>query len=420
MMSTVDIYLYGTPLGNLKMNKDKYQLQWHPNAITQFGLGAKTLSETLAIGMPTQQSSIVSFFGGLLPEAEGLRALSRRAKCSETDLLKLLTYTTPDLPGAVVIGDRQEGTYFEVDAESVEAKLKSTDRYPLGNVGGGGSLTGYQPKITLARFDGQWFDSTTGATSTHILKPSTAEQEQLVWWEHYCVSLARELGLSQYKTGVSTFGATPALVIERFDRRIKSHGRVEKIHQEDFSQILGIGWDSNAKFEQNNTASSYRNMASVLKGLPKLEAAAQSIEQLFYSLLFNLCIGNTDAHAKNHALIKPYKGEVKLAQLYDLFPLALSYEGTKSMALKVNGKSFLGDITLKDAVKEAINWRSALKDLDDKAHVFLQKIQIANDTLDIPEAGKHLPEYINQVCSRLLNGQSAFPESTVPFILTTV
>ncbi|MFT4185767.1 MAG: HipA domain-containing protein [Micrococcaceae bacterium] len=417
-MAEVDVYLYGTHIGTLSQLKNKYELRWTHEAISRFGFGAECLSDRLPIGFEAKTADIESFFGGLLPEAAGLKVLARRAKCPENDLLGLLKYTTPDLPGAVVLDKRQDGNYLPIDDKGIEKKMKNTGRYPLGNVGGGGSLTGYQPKITLTRFGEEWFDSDNGATSTHILKPSSKEHERSAWWEHYCLCLARELKLCNFTTVVTTFGQTPALVIERFDRKIKDKFQVEKIHQEDFSQVLGVGWDSDAKFEHNNPKSSYKNIAAVLKSLPNISAVEKSLNFLMYSLLFNLCIGNTDAHTKNHGLLKPKDGEENLAPLYDLFPLALSYEGTKSMALSVNDKTYLGSISLDDVLTEIKSWKVPIKNLEIIVTEFLEKLKKANSSIDIPEAGKHLPKYIDIVCSRLLEGKAAFPVTPIPFILT--
>lgn len=110
-------------------------------------------------------------------------------------------------------------------------------------------LAGYQPKLLLARFGGQWYLPRGRAHSTHILKPRLEGRPDGLAREHYGHALAAGLGLAGYRTELVGNGARQYLVIERYDRTVEGES-VALVHQEDAAQALGLDWaDDNAKFQ---------------------------------------------------------------------------------------------------------------------------------------------------------------------------
>lgn len=110
---------------------------------------------------------------------------------------------------------------------------------PLGNkpTGGKTSLAGVQDKIVLARTTRGWNRVIDGWPSTHIVKPESADNPTAIYDEEYGARIVRAASLSAFDTRIEEFDGAPGLVIERYDRSPDApQGR---IHQEDFSQILG-------------------------------------------------------------------------------------------------------------------------------------------------------------------------------------
>jgi serine/threonine-protein kinase HipA len=118
-----------------------------------------------------------------------------------------------------------------------------------------------------------------------------------------------------------------SLAVRRFDR---SHP-ARRIHTEDFAQVFGVYPEDKYK------KASYGSIARVLW----LEAGEEAITEYTRRLVFNVLIGNADAHLKNWSLIYPDRRTPKLAPAYDLVAtvpylpgdrLALSLADTKEFA----------------------------------------------------------------------------------------
>ena len=108
------------------------------------------------------------------------------------------------IAGAVTIGDpqsarRSQPRYEPVSDGEIIARLRrAAFDGDLGSDDQSRSmLAGYQPKLLLARFEGQWYLPRGRAHSTHILKPRLAGRPDGLAREHYGHELAAELGLAQ-------------------------------------------------------------------------------------------------------------------------------------------------------------------------------------------------------------------------------
>jgi hypothetical protein len=62
------------------------------------------------------------------------------------------------------------------------------------------------------------------------------------------------------------------------------------------------------------------------------------LQSLLKAVLFNLLIGNNDAHGKNFSLIYRADGQTRLAPLYDLVSTAAYPELSARMAMKIGGE----------------------------------------------------------------------------------
>lgn len=95
-----------------------------------------------------------------------------------------------------------------------------------------------------------------------------------------------------------------SLAIRRFDRPRPG----ERVHIEDFAQVFGV-------YPENKYRNaSYGHIARVLW----LETGEAGVTEYTRRLVFNVLIGNADAHLKNWSLIYPDRRTPKLAPAYDL------------------------------------------------------------------------------------------------------
>ena len=216
-------------------------------------------SYPLSLSMPLASaehghSSIEPFLWGLLPDNDRvLENWARRFQVSPRNAFRLITNVGEDCAGAVqfvrperVEPLRTEPTTAEVawlTEDEIAERLRnlradhSAWRAPTDT--GQFSLAGAQPKTALLFENGRWGVPSGRTPTTHILKPPTGEWDGHAENEHFCLSLARSLGLIVPNSSVSRFGDEVAIVIERYDR-VRPADRWLRVHQEDMCQALGV------------------------------------------------------------------------------------------------------------------------------------------------------------------------------------
>lgn len=422
MAETQDVRLYGTVIGRMvRAGETAVTFQSSEEGMSRFGIGSRILSANLPLGPRSSTTdAATAFFGGLLPEGSGRSNLARQASASRNDVFALVSYAGRDVAGAIRIGGGAGApaeTYEPVTDEQIAERLTLINDYALGAVGGGGSLAGYQPKTTLALLDGVWHAGVGGAASTHIIKPVAAGNEHALHAEAYCLELARQLGLTTFASDVRTFAGRTVLVLERYDRRVEGR-TVERIHQEDGAQALGLPWDTDSKFEGVHPAANLQNLASQLPRRRDIFGnGPDDRETLLAHTTFNTAIGNTDAHAKNFSTLKAVDGAVTLAPLYDVSTHALSPNGNLNMALRINSRGYQPSLTAEDLIAEGIAWGLEEKHARAAVTDTLEGLEGALGTADAAAVGEKVVRYIAHGTRNLLDGKSAGVGGAHPSLL---
>ena len=121
-----------------------------------------------------------------------------------------------------------------------------------------------------------------------------------------------------------------AFAIKRFDRDSK---RIP-VHMEDFAQVRGV-WPG-SKYE-----SSFESVAAICYRGRDREALIEFTRRL----VFNVLIGNGDAHLKNWTLLYGDQRKPTLSPVYDLVS-TIPYIGDNNIGLKWRGGKRFGDVTL--------------------------------------------------------------------------
>lgn len=193
------------------------------------------------------------------------------------------------------------------------------------------SIAGYQDKL-LVYLDkplaagGRMFLVEPPLASTHILKPEPgrADMPHRVVNEHYCMSLARRMGLPVADVDILRT-PRPLLVVKRFDR-IAVDGpdgpTVRRMHIIDACQASDL--PLSCKYERNlgngEHVRDIRDGASFERLFHRvdqtLNKAASRLEMLRWAL-FQFLIGNSDAHGKNFSFFVGRQG-LQPAPWYDL------------------------------------------------------------------------------------------------------
>ncbi|MBT9607958.1 HipA domain-containing protein [Microbacterium sp.] len=412
------VSLYGTMIGHLERDGSRAVLRWSTEAEQRWGLRSRVLSASLRVGDDDADLS-ESFFGALLPEGEHIARLAREVKVDRGDLVGLLTEVGADLAGALRISGaapRADRDPEALSSAQVGGLLDSADGFLLG--GGGSALPGFQRKLTLTRVDGEWIRGNGVLPSTHILKPVGLDSRTAVEAEAYALAVARAAGLTTMGSWVEQIGARWVLVIERYDRR-RVGTEIERVHQEDAAQALGIPWGGNEKFQQNDPRASLGAVAGLLdRGETLFSVRNDDRLRLLRYTAFNVAVGNTDAHAKNFSLLHDDGGSTSLAPIYDIAPLALAYDATTRLSMWVNGVEQLPEVTRDDLVAEGVSWgltdAAATAAVDETLAAMVEATRVlpAHDSIE-----SHVPGYVRGQAQNLLDGKPARIASHLPLML---
>jgi serine/threonine-protein kinase HipA len=217
------------------------------------------------------------------------------------------------------------------------------------------SISGVQDKISLIIADDRLVPAKKGGT--FILKPIPAleipqYQNDVPANEHLTMQLASQV--FKIKTAhnclVYFSDNEPTYLTKRFDVIDE-----EKIHQEDFCQLLNITEDTHGRNYKYDA--SYQQAATVIKRF--CSAHKIELEKYYYLLLFNYLFSNGDAHLKNFSLQQtPFKDYI-LAPAYDLVSTSVHFPNEARTALDLftnfESKSFKANAfyTMTDFLKLA-------------------------------------------------------------------
>jgi serine/threonine-protein kinase HipA len=202
--------------------------------------------------------------------------------------------------------------------------------------------------------------------------------------EHFCLELARALGLPVVDSRIMRFGDEVAIVVERYDR-IRTEAGLRRVHQEDICQALGISPTS--KY-QNEGGPGIRDIVELLRTYSG--SAAEDVRTFLDSVAFNWLIVGTDAHAKNYALLIGAGGRVRLAPLYDLasvFPYPRIDIKRVKLSMKLGGEYRFRNIQIR-------HWRRQAEELGVNPDELVHRVdELAMQLTDhVPEVERRMTE----------------------------
>ncbi len=269
------------------------------------------------------QRPVQWYFDNLLPE-EGQRVLlAGDAKLDAADAFSLLAWYGAESAGSVTLlppdtGLQAEGPLRPLPDDALEARIRQLPNAPLTHAAiKRMSLAGAQHKLAVVLQDGRLFEPAGATPSTQILKPDHPGEDypHSVINEWFAMSLAKRLGLGLIVPNVHRrYVPSPVYLIDRFDRIPDAQGW-QRRHVIDACQLLGL--DRSFKYSQGSMES-----LAALANVCRSPAVARA--RLFAWLVFNVLVGNSDAHLKNLSFVVSHEG-VQLAPFYDLLSVA-SYD----------------------------------------------------------------------------------------------
>lgn len=371
MADRLVVWLYGTPVAVLLPGPEfRIHLEWRPEGIERWGLGNPVLSVGLPIGTPTGPRDLrgLDFFENMLPEGPTLARMAALAGVRPVNTYGILKAFGRDCAGAIVLlpdGEQPGGNgggYTPMTPGDLRRVISRLDMAPLAAAPERGfrpSLAGFQRKALLGRAaDGSWQRPYGDAPSTWILKPDGPHP--MAANEDTCLRLAGACGIETPETELLDVAGLPVLAVKRYDRQDPPGGGIPaRLHQEDGCQASAV--PPGLKYEEQG-GPSLRDLASVLRDF----ADPGAVTSLLRRTIFNIAVGNADAHAKNFSLLHDADGQgIRLAPLYDVLS-TISLELTDGtgqpmradphLGQRVGGQTNIQRVTAADLTNEAIGW----------------------------------------------------------------
>ena len=296
-----------------------------------------------------ESATVVNFLRNLFPEGSAFENLLASQHISRNNLYAILSAIGHDTAGALTFGEpsraRHEPELREVTEKELVERLQQRKDMSLWDGKFRLSVAGVQSKLNVYIKDKKLFLAEGDYASTHILKFAPKDHPTLVQNEHFCMQLAHAVGLDVAQTDLLPLGDYTALLVERFDRRALAKG-VAKRHIIDGCQALDM--PPEYKYEQN--FGSGRDVRHIRDGVSlarlfafadKTSVPALTRQKLLDWVLFNLIVGNSDAHGKNVSFFIAADGSLSLTPFYDL--VSVVYEGESVERLDTDLAMAIGD-----------------------------------------------------------------------------
>jgi serine/threonine-protein kinase HipA len=372
-MKRLIVYLNGERVGTLDEDDSgllefRYAPEWTSRT------DAMPLSRSLPMQIePFRGKHARPFFAGILPDEGPRQQIAAILGISERNDFAMLERIGGECAGAVSLLPEDtphptvdEARVRELSEKDLEDIVSELPRRPLmaGREGLRLSLAGSQSKLPVLAPDAILALPLGNTPSTHIIKPEPERFPGLVANEVLCMTLAKAVGLNVPPVSIRPVGNKPCIVVQRYDRTIEAKGSVTRVHQEDFCQALGF--PPERKYQQEG-GPLVRDCIGLLREWSTV--AALDIRDFLDGLIFNVLIGNADAHGKNYSILYR-KRDRRLAPFYDLVCTLAWPELSKTPAMKIGKSDSIETITSahwqKMAQETGVGWpmlRERIRDL---------------------------------------------------------
>lgn len=325
MSGRLETYLNGSLVGHFTDEGGgrisfAYGPEWRAAAIAR---RAHQISVSLPV-IAEGPLDATAYVAGLLPDSVRHRDLlaDQLGIAEDPSDFAFLSKLGRDSAGALVILPEGEGLARSaapavdwLDEATLADHLRGLPRRPLlidDDEGIVLSLAGVNDKAAVVVKGGKIGLPRNGLPSTHIIKVDIPGLEDSIITEHFCLSLARAVGLRTPRSAIHQAGDQTFMLMSRYDRSV-FEGRVLRVHQEDFCQALGVM--PGKKYQRHGGP----GWADGFRLMGRTTNPAASRNALLRMAAFQFLTGNPDAHAKNYSLVhRGAEGLLELAPIYDL------------------------------------------------------------------------------------------------------
>jgi len=189
--------------------------------------------------------------------------------------------------------------------------------------------------------------------------------------------------------------------VERYDRRQLADGTLERLHQEDFCQALGVPPELKYEAEGGPGLKDCFRLAAEWSDEPALD-----ILLLLRWSLFNFLIGNADAHAKNLSFLYS-DSKIRIAPFYDLLSTTVYARLNNKFAMRLGGQKDPRYMMTQHVTRFAADAGIALRAVKEEWENLVQRMESGIAPLAVEYDAKFdRPAIIGDIC-RIVSQRSA-------------
>ena len=322
------------------------------------------------------------------PDAWGRRVIGHRLAggrggtngIADLDELTFMLRSGSDRTGALDFqASPRDYVPREADNETLERLLDSADRVDRGlplapdlaeALQHGTAIGGARPKALIR--DGE---------SKYVAKfSSSTDTFSVVKAEFIAMRLASVAGLSVAPVKLVRAMNKDVLLIRRFDREPAEDGWTRRAM---VSALTLLGLD-----ERFAAHASYEALADVVRA--RFAEPAETLKELFTRMTFNILVGNTDDHARNHAAF--WDGDsLTLTPAYDICPQSRTgREASQAMQIQDRERRSQLSLCLAAANKFLLRDERALQIMEHQIAVIAANWDAACDEAQLGDADRRL------------------------------
>ena len=342
------------------------------------------------------------------PDAWGRRVIAHRladgrggaSEIADLDEITFMLRSGSDRTGAL---DFQASPRLyvprEADNETLERLLDSADRVDRGlplapdlaeALQHGTAIGGARPKALIRDGDTKYVAKFSSSTDTF----------RVVKAEFIAMRLASVAGLNVAPVKLVRAMNKDVLLIRRFDRERAEDGWTRRAM---VSALTLLGLD-----ERFAAHASYEALADIVRA--RFTSPAETLEELFARMTFNILVGNTDDHARNHAAF--WDGNsLTLTPAYDICPQSRTgREASQAMQIRGRERRSQLSLCLAAANKFLLPEERALAIMRDQIAAIAAKWQAACNEAQVSEADQRLlwrRQFLNDLAFEGLEDQLA-------------
>ena len=322
------------------------------------------------------------------PDAWGRRVIAHRLAggrgrangIADLDELTFMLRSGSDRTGALDFqASPRDYIPRESHNETLERLLDSADRVDRGlplapdlaeALQHGTAIGGARPKALIRDGDNKYVAKFSSSTDTF----------SVVKAEFIAMRLASIAGLNVAPVKLVRAMNRDVLLIRRFDREPAEDGWTRRAM---VSALTLLGLD-----ERMAAHASYEELADIVRA--RFTAPAETLEELFARMTFNILVGNTDDHARNHAAF--WDGDrLTLTPAYDICPQSRTgREASQAMQIRGRERRSQLSLCLASANKFLLSEERALAIMQYQISVIAANWQTACDEAELGDADRRL------------------------------